>query len=77
MNVSSADIARMTDNLVKAVAQRAGLTEDQSRKAILAAFEVLKEQIPADAAKDVDTFAKGGGNLDVALEWFLTRVGRK
>ncbi len=67
----------MTDNLVKAVAQRANITEEQSRKAILAAFEVLKEQIPADAAKDVDTFARGGGDLNVALEWFLTRVGRK
>jgi uncharacterized protein (DUF2267 family) len=70
MNVSSADIAKMTDNLVKAVAQRADLSEEQSRKAILAAFEVLKEQIPADAAQ-------GGGNLNVALEWFLTRVGKK
>jgi hypothetical protein len=77
MNVSSSDIAKMTDNLVKAVAQRANITEEQSRKAILAAFEVLKEQLPADAAKDVGTFAKGGGNLDVALEWFLTRVGKK
>ena len=77
MNVSSADIAKMTDALIKTVAQRAGITEDQSRKAILAAFEVLKEQIPADAAKDVDTFAQGGGNLDVALGWFLSRVGKK
>ena len=77
MNVSSADIAKMTDGLVKAVAQRANLTEEQSRKAVLAAFEYLKEQLPAAEAKDVSTFAQGGGNLDVALEWFLSRVGRK
>lgn len=38
MNLSAADISNMTDELVKAVAQKAGLTEDQSRKAIVAAF---------------------------------------
>lgn len=77
MNISSADIANMTNALVKAVAQKAGLTEDQSRKAVLAAFEFLKENLPASVAVDVDTFAKGGGDLDVALQWFLNLVGKK
>jgi hypothetical protein len=77
MNVSAADISNMTNQLVKAVAQRAGLTEDQSRKAIIAAFEVLKEQLPASVAGDVDTFVQGGGDLDGALQWFLNLVGKK
>ena len=47
MEVSAADISRMTDALVTAVAQKAGLTEAQPRAAIIAAFEVLKEQLPA------------------------------
>ena len=42
MEISAADISKMTDQLVKAVAQRAGLTEAQSRAAIVAAFEVSK-----------------------------------
>ena len=77
MEISAADISKMTDQLVKAVAQRAGLTEVQSRAAIVAAFEVLKEQLPASAAGDVDTFVKGGGDLDGALQWFLGLVGKK
>jgi hypothetical protein len=77
MELSAADISNMTDQLVKAVAQRAGLTEAQSRAAIVAAFEVLKEQLPASAAGDVDTFVKGGGDLDGALQWFLGLVGKK
>jgi hypothetical protein len=77
MEVSAADIRNMTDQLVKAVAQRAGLTEVQSRAAIVATFEVLKEQMPASVAGDVDTFVKGGGDLDGALQWFLGLVGKK
>lgn len=77
MKISAADISNMTDQLVKAVAQRAGLTEAQSRAAIVAAFEVLKEQLPASTAGDVDTFVQGGGDLDGALQWFLGLVGKK
>jgi hypothetical protein len=77
MKISAVEISNMTDQLVKAVAQRAGLTETQSRAAIVAAFEVLKEQLPASAAGDVDTFVKGGGDLDTALQWFLGLVGKK
>lgn len=77
MNLSAADISNMTDQLVKAVAQKAGLTEDQSRKAIVAAFEVLKEQLPASVASDVNTFVTGGGDVDGALQWFLNLIGKK
>ncbi len=77
MEVSAADISKMTDALVTAVAQKAGLTEAQSRAAIVAAFEVLKAQLPASVAGDVDTFAQGGGDLDGALQWFLGLVGKK
>jgi uncharacterized protein (DUF2267 family) len=77
MEVSSADIKNMTDQLVKAVAQRAGLTEAQARSAIVATFEVVKEQLPPNVAKDVDTFMKGGGDVEGALQWFLGLVGRK
>lgn len=77
MKVSSADISMMTNQLVKAVSQRAGLTEAQSRAAIVAAFEVIKEQLPPTVAGDVDTFVKGGGDLEGALQWFLGLVGKK
>lgn len=77
MNLSPADISQMTDQLVKAVAQRANLTEDQSRRAIIAAFEVLKEQLPASVASDVDTFVQGGGDVDAAIQWFFNLVGKK
>jgi hypothetical protein len=76
MDVSSTDITKMTDGLVKAVAQRAGLTEDQSRKAVIAAFGYLKEQLPPSAARDLDTFVKGGGDLDGAIKWLLNLAGK-
>jgi hypothetical protein len=77
MEVSAAEISKMTDALVTAVAQKAGLTEAQSRAALVAAFEVLKEQLPAAIAGDVDTFVQGGGDLSGALKWFLGLVGQK
>jgi hypothetical protein len=77
MKVSSADIRNMTDGLVPAVAKKANLSEDQSRQAVLAAFEYLKENLPPSVASDVDTFVKGGGDVDTAIEWFLGLIGRK
>jgi hypothetical protein len=77
MNVTSGDIAQVTDGLVKAVAKKAGLTEDQSRKAVLAAFDYLKGHLPPATAADIDKFVQGGGDLNQAVEWFLTQIGRK
>ena len=77
MQVSSADIQKMTDGLIKSVAKKADLSEDQSRRAVLAAFEYLKENLPASVASDIDTFVTGGGDVDTAIEWFLGLIGRK
>lgn len=77
MQISSADIQKVTDGLVTAVAQKASLTEEQSRRAVLAAFEYLQENLPPEVAKDVGTFAKGGGDVNTAIEWFLKQIGRK
>ncbi len=77
MDISSADIKNMTNALIKAVAEKADLSEDQSKNAVLAAFEFLKENIPAGVADDIDTFVQGGGDVDTAVEWFLGLIGRK
>jgi hypothetical protein len=53
------------------------LSSDQSRRAIVAVFEVLKEQLPAFVASDVNTFVKGGGDVDGAIQWFFNLVGKK
>ena len=77
MKVSSADIQNMTDGLVKAVAKKSNLSEDQAGKAVLAAFEYLKENLPAGVSSDIDTFVQGGGDVNTAIEWFLGLIGRK
>jgi hypothetical protein len=77
MEISAAEINQLTNQLIAAVAQKTGLTEAQARSAILATFEILKEQLPASVAGDIDTFAKGGGDLDGALQWFLGLIGQK
>ncbi len=55
------------DELVNVVAQKTGLSQDQSRAAAQAVIDYLKTRLPAPVAGQLDAVLKGGGNRgDVA-----------
>jgi len=51
------------EELVQQVSERAGISEEQARKAIETVADVLRERIPAPYNKYVDSFlnSEGGG----------------
>ncbi len=51
------------DELVKVVAQKTGLSEDQARAAAQAVIDYLKTKLPAPVAGQLDSVLKGGGSM--------------
>jgi uncharacterized protein (DUF2267 family) len=49
------------DELVKQVAQKTGITEDQARQAVTVVVNYLKEKLPAPIAAQVDGVLSGQG----------------
>jgi hypothetical protein len=57
------------DELVNAVAQRTGISQEDARKAVLAVIDVLKSKLPAPIAGHLDSFLGGGSGGGInALE---------
>jgi uncharacterized protein (DUF2267 family) len=53
------------DELVKQVAERAGISPDQARAAVTAVLGFLKERLPAPIAAQVDGLLGGSGGPDL------------
>ncbi len=51
------------DELVKTVAKKTGLSEDQARAATQAVLDYLKQKLPTPVAGQIDSVLQGGGNL--------------
>lgn len=49
------------EELVKAISERAGLSEDQSRQAAETAVSFLKERLPDPIASQLDAYLSGDG----------------
>lgn len=49
------------DELVKQVAQKTGITEDQARQAVTVVVNYLKQKLPAPIAAQVDGALSGQG----------------
>ena len=49
------------DDLVKQVTERAGISDDQARKAIEVVIDQLKERLPGPVAGQLDSALGGGG----------------
>ncbi len=49
------------DELVRMVAQRAGISEDQARKATDTVLEFLKQRLPPQVSGQLDAVLQGGG----------------
>ncbi|MGB8648432.1 MAG: DUF2267 domain-containing protein [Anaerolineae bacterium] len=54
------------DELVKAVSQKTGLSEDQSRAAAQAVIDFLKTKLPGPVAGQLDAVLQGGGMPDLS-----------
>jgi hypothetical protein len=56
------------DELVKLVAQKAGISQDQARKAVETVIGFLKQQLPQPLAGQIDAALEGdlGGLTDLA-----------
>ena len=48
------------EELIKRVAERAGISEDQARTAVQTVAEFLKERVPAPYSSYIDNFMSGG-----------------
>jgi hypothetical protein len=64
------------DELVKQVAQRTGISEDQARTAVTTVLGFLKDKLPAPIASQIDKVAGGGesgglGDIGSAVGSFL------
>lgn len=54
------------DELVQLVAERAGISEDAARTAVVTVLGFLKERLPAPIAGQLDNALEGGGLADAA-----------
>ena len=53
------------DEIVKQVAERAGVSEEVARRAVETVVAVLKERLPAPLAGQIDAALSGSGGIDV------------
>lgn len=65
------------DELVKAVAQKTGLSEDQARAATQAVLDYLKKKLPAPIAGQIDSVLQGGGGLGDMAKGLGGMLGKK
>jgi uncharacterized protein (DUF2267 family) len=50
------------DELIKLVSQKAGISEDQARKAVASVLDFLKQRLPAPIASQIEGVLSGGGS---------------
>lgn len=65
------------DELVKVVAQKTGLSQDQARAAAQAVIDFLKTKLPAPVAAQIDTVLKGGSGLGDIAKGLGGMLGKK
>ncbi|MBI5031398.1 MAG: DUF2267 domain-containing protein [Chloroflexi bacterium] len=65
------------DELVKTVAKKTGLSEDQARAATQAVLDYLKQKLPAPVAGQIDTVLKGSGNIGDMAKGLGGMLGKK
>ncbi len=65
------------DELVKVVAQKTGLSQDQARAASQAVIDFLKTKLPAPVAGQIDSVLKGGSGLGDMAKGLGGRLGKK
>ncbi|CAG0977757.1 hypothetical protein ANRL3_01924 [Anaerolineae bacterium] len=65
------------DELVKVVAQKTGLGEDQARAATQVVLDYLKSKLPGPVAGQIDAVLKGSGNIGDLAKGLGGMLGKK
>ncbi len=68
------------EELIKAISERTGLSEEQSRQAAETAVSFLKEKLPAPLAKQIDAVLSGeslAGGADSLIKGLGGMLGGK
>ena len=63
------------DELVKQVAGKTGISEDQARSAVNTVIGFLKDRLPAPIAGQLDNVVSGGGQAAGGLGDLASQVG--
>lgn len=63
------------DELVKQVAAKTGISEDQARSAVNTVIGFLKDRLPAPLAGQLDNVVSGGGTAAGGLGDIASKVG--
>ena len=63
------------DELVKQVAAKTGISEDQARSAVNTVIGFLKDRLPAPLAGQLDNVVSGGGAAAGGLGDIASKVG--
>jgi uncharacterized protein (DUF2267 family) len=56
------------DELIKLVAAKTGISQEQAKVAVETVIKFLKEKLPAPIAGQLDSLLKGGGNPEDLLK---------
>ena len=56
------------DELVKLVAQRAGISEEQAKAAVQTALDFIKHQLPTSVGSQIDAILTGSAATDLGQE---------
>lgn len=63
------------DELVKQVATKTGISEEQARSAVTTVIGFLKDRLPAPIAGQLDNVVRGGGDAAGGLGDLASKVG--
>jgi uncharacterized protein (DUF2267 family) len=65
------------DELVKQVAQKTGLSQDQAKAVTQVVIDYLKKKLPAPVAGQIDNVLKSGGSVADAAKGLGGILGKK
>ncbi len=54
------------DELIKQVAQKVGISEEQAKQAVAQVVAFLKQKLPAPIASQIDSVLSGSGPADIS-----------
>ncbi len=63
------------DELIKQVASKTGISEDQARKAVTTVLDFVKDRLPAPLAGQIDNVVSGEGGVGDAVGDIASKVG--
>ncbi len=63
------------DELIKQVATKTGISEDQARSAVTTVLDFVKDRLPAPIAGQIDNVVSGEGGIGGSVGDIASKVG--